>query len=66
MRTQLLLRNLKRVKMSNLDVARTRLQEARTAIFLETGNPENTLEQEEALEAMSILINEVEAMINAY
>ncbi len=43
---------------SNLDIGRTRLREARTAIFLETGNPTNTLEQEEALEAMSILIKE--------
>ena len=51
---------------SNLDIARTRLQEARTAIFLETGNPVNTLEQEEALEVMSVLINEIESMINAY
>ncbi len=50
----------------NLDIARSRLQEARTAIFLETGNQLNTIEQEEALEAMSILINEIESMINAY
>ncbi len=50
----------------NLEQARKRLQEARTAIFLETGNVLNTIEQEEALEAMSILINEVESMINAY
>lgn len=50
----------------NLDTARSRLQDARTAIFLETNNPENTLEQEEALEDMGTLINEVESMINAY
>ena len=51
---------------SNLEQARSRLQEARTAVFLETGNPLNTLEQEEALEAIQTLINEVESMINAY
>lgn len=50
----------------NLDNARHGLQEARTAIFLETGNPVNTLEQEEALEAIQVMLNEVEAMINAY
>ncbi len=50
----------------NLDNARHGLQEARTAIFLETGNQLNTMEQEEALEAMQVLINEVESMINAY
>jgi len=50
----------------NLDNARHGLQEARTAIFLETGNSLNTIEQEEALEAMGVLINEVEAMINTY
>ncbi len=50
----------------NLENALHRLQDARTAIFLETGNPVNTMEQEEALEAMSIMINEIEAMVNAY
>ncbi len=51
---------------SNLENARHGLQEARTAIFLETGNQLNTMEQEEALEAMCIMINEIEVMINAY
>ena len=50
----------------NLENALHGLQEARTAIFLETGNPRNTLEQEEALEDMQTMINEVESMINAY
>ena len=50
----------------NLENALHRLQDARTAIFLETGNTLNTIEQEESLEAMSILINEVESLINAY
>lgn len=51
---------------TNLDNAIHGLQEARTAIFLETGNPLNTMEQEEALEAIQTLINEAESMINAY
>ena len=50
----------------NLENALHRLQDARTAIFLETGNELNTMEQEEALEAMSIMINEIESLINAY
>ena len=50
----------------NLDNAIHGLQEARAGIFLETGNPSNTLEQEEALEAIQVLINEVESLINAY
>ena len=50
----------------NLENAVRGLQEARTAIFLETGNPSNTLEQEEALETIQGLINEAESMINAY
>ncbi len=50
----------------NLENAVHGLQEARTAIFLETGNPSNTMEQEEALETIQTLINEAESMINAY
>jgi hypothetical protein len=50
----------------NLENAVHGLQEARTAIFLETGNPVNTDEQKEALEAMSTMLNEVESMINAH
>ncbi len=51
---------------SNLENAKRRLQEARASIFTETGNPLNTIEQEEALETMQVLINEVESLINAY
>ena len=50
----------------NLDNAVHGLQEARAGIFLETGNPSNTLEQEAVLEAIQVLINEVESLINAY
>ena len=50
----------------NLENALHGLQEARTAVFLETGNPSNTMEQEEALEAIQTKLNEVESMINAY
>ncbi len=50
----------------NLENAKHGLQEARTAIFLETGNPSNTMEQEEELEDMQMLINEAESLINAY
>lgn len=49
----------------NLENALHGLQDARTAIFLETGKT-NTMEQEETLEAMQIMINQVEDMINAY
>ena len=49
----------------NLDNARHGLQEARAAIFIETGR-DNTMEQEEALEAIQMKINEVEDMIKAY
>ena len=49
-----------------LDNARHGLQEARAGIFLETGNPLNTMEQEEALEAIQAVINEAESLINAY
>ncbi len=50
----------------NLDNALHNLQEARAGICLETGNPSNTLEQEEALEVIQVLINEAESLINAY
>ena len=50
----------------NLENALHGLQEARTAIFLETGNPSNDMEQEEALEVIQMKLNEVESLINAY
>ncbi len=50
---------------SNLDNALHRLQDARASIFTETGNPSNTVEQEEALEEIQVLINEAEGLINA-
>ena len=50
----------------NLDNALHGLQEARAGVFLETGNPLNTMEQEEALEAIQVKINEAESLINAY
>ncbi len=50
----------------NLDNAIHGLQEARAGVFLETGNPSNTMEQEEALEEIQVLINEAEGLINAY
>ncbi len=50
----------------NLENAKHGLQEARTALFLETGNPSNALEQEQALEDIQRLINEAEGLINAY
>ncbi|KKL62115.1 hypothetical protein LCGC14_2188440 [marine sediment metagenome] len=50
----------------NLDNALHGLQEARAGVFLETGNPLNTMEQEEALETIQVLINEAESLINAY
>ncbi len=49
----------------NLDNAIHGLQEARAAIFIETGSA-GTMEQEAALEAIQKLINEAESMINAY
>lgn len=49
----------------NLDNARHGLQEARAAIFVETGSA-HTPEQEDALEAIQGLINEAESQINAY
>ena len=52
--------------IQNLENALHRLQEVRASIFTETGNPSNTMEQEEALEAIQMKINEVESLINAY
>lgn len=49
----------------NLENALHGLQEARAAIFVETGK-DNTMEQEDALEAIQGLINEAESKINAY
>ncbi len=49
----------------NLDNAIHGLQEARAAIFIETGSAD-TLEQEAALEAIQELINEAESLINVY
>ncbi len=49
----------------NLDNAIHGLQDARAAIFIETGSVD-TLEQEAALEAIQKLINEAESLINAY
>ncbi len=49
----------------NLDNAVHGLQEARAAIFIETGK-DNTMEQEAALEAIQMKINEAEEQINAY
>ena len=51
--------------IQNLDNARHGLQEARAAIFVETGSAD-TLEQEDALEAIQVKINEAESMINTY
>ncbi len=50
----------------NLENALHRLQEVRASIFTETSNPSNDMEQEEALEAIQMKLNEVESMINAY
>ena len=49
----------------NLDNALHGVQEARTAIMIETGDAE-TLEQEDALEDIQLKLNEVESMIKAY
>ncbi len=49
----------------NLDNAIHGLQEARAAIFIETGSAD-TLEQEDALEAIQKVINEAERLIKAY
>ena len=49
----------------NLDNALHGVQEARSAIMLETADAD-TLEQEDALEAVQVLINEAESMIKAY
>lgn len=50
----------------NLDNALHGIQEARAAIFLETGNPLTALEKEKALEDIQLKLNEVEEMIKAY
>ncbi len=50
----------------NLENALHGLQEARTALVLESGNALNTIEQEEALETMEDLIDSVMSMLNAY
>ncbi len=49
----------------NLDNALHGVQEARTAIMVETSDAE-TLEQEDALEEIQTLLNEVETMVKAY
>ena len=49
----------------NLENALHGVQEARTAIMVETGDAE-TLEQEDALEEIQVKLNEVETMIKAY
>ncbi len=49
----------------NLDNALHGVQEARTAIMIATGDAD-TLEQEDALEAIQVKLNEVESMIKAY
>ncbi len=49
----------------NLNNALHGLQEARAALMLETGDAE-TLEQEDALEEIQVLINEVERKIKLY
>jgi len=50
----------------NLENALFDLREARRDVFSETGNPSNTMEQEEALEVIQIKLNEIESLINAY
>ncbi len=50
----------------NLENALHGLQEARTALTLESGNPSNTIEQEESLETMEDLIDSVMSMLSAY
>ena len=50
----------------NLDNALRGLQDARTAFFLEGSNPLNTLEQEEALAAMAMMVAEIEDMLGDY
>lgn len=49
----------------NLDNAIHGLQEARTALMVETGDAD-TLEQEDALEEIQVLINEAESKIKTY
>ncbi len=49
----------------NLDLARSRLEEAATLILVEMGDA-STDEQQESLALMEKGINDVEVMINAY
>ena len=49
----------------NLDNALHGVQETRSAIMLETADAD-TLEQEDELEAVQVLLNKVETMIKAY
>lgn len=49
----------------NLNNAIHGLQEARTALMLESGDAD-TLEQEDSIEEIQVLINEAEAKIKAY
>ena len=49
----------------NLDNARIQLQEANTSIFHEVGKTK-TDEQSESLALMQKLIDEIQALINAY
>ena len=50
----------------NLNNALHGVQEARTAIMLETNAPLNTDEQEQSLEDIQDALNRVEEMIKAY
>ncbi len=50
----------------NLDNAIHGIQEARTALMVETGNSLITMEQEQALEEIQVKLNEVESMIRTY
>lgn len=50
---------------ANLDNAIHGIQEARTALMVETGDAE-TLEEMDALEGMQARLNEVEVLIKVY
>lgn len=50
----------------NLENALHGLQEARTALVLESGKTENTVDQEEKLETMEDLVDSVIALVNDY
>lgn len=50
----------------NLENALHGLQEARTALVLEGGNPNNTLEQEDSLEVMEDMVDSLVALVNDY